>query len=206
MCVSGRIEEADELNARGHSFWLTRDYQKAEELLHSAIVIYELEESDLIAVPLHNLGNLYNDTKRPNQSLKALERSLVHFESLGRKDSMVDVLTSMSLCFLDLRKWDLMEKHIKQGLELMDTEDYSRIGDLEHNLALCYQRKLIFDDAEDLFWRSYRTFEKISDEYTRKNGMLASINELLDFYSHNGNKGSFDKVLQLKNELITSRG
>ena len=206
MCVSGRIEEADELNARGHSFWLTRDYQKAEELLHSAIVIYELEESDLIAVPLHNLGNLYNDTKRPNESLKALERSLVHFESLGRKDSMVDVLTSMSLCFLDLRKWDLMEKHIKQGLELMDTEDYSRIGDLEHNLALCYQRKLIFDDAEDLFWRSYRTFEKISDEYTRKNGMLASINELLDFYSHNGNKGSFDKVLQLKNELITSRG
>ena len=206
MCVSGRIEEADELNARGHSFWLTRDYQKAEELLHSAIVIYELEESDLIAVPLHNLGNLYNDTKRPNESLKALERSLVHFESLGRKDSMVDVLTSMSLCFLDLRKWDLMEKHLKQGLELMDTEDYSRIGDLEHNLALCYQRKLIFDDAEDLFWRSYRTFEKISDEYTRKNGMLASINELLDFYSHNGNKGSFDKVLQLKNELITSRG
>ena len=206
MCVSGRIEEADELNARGHSFWLTRDYQKAEELLHSAVVIYELEESDLIAVPLHNLGNLYNDTKRPNESLKALERSLVHFESLGRKDSMVDVLTSMSLCFLDLRKWDLMEKHIKQGLELMDTEDYSRIGDLEHNLALCYQRKLIFDDAEDLFWRSYRTFEKISDEYTRKNGMLASINELLDFYSHNGNKGSFDKVLQLKNELITSRG
>lgn len=206
MCVSGRIEEADELNARGHSFWLTRDYQKAEELLHSAIVIYELEESDLIAVPLHNLGNLYNDTKRPNESLKALERSLVHFESLGRKDSMVDVLTSMSLCFLDLRKWDLMEKHLKQGLELMDTEDYSRIGDLEHNLALCYQRKLIFDDAEDLFWRSYRTFEKISDEYTRKNGMLASINELLDFYSHNGDKGSFDKVLQLKNELITSRG
>ena len=206
MCVSGKLEEADELNTQGHSFWLTRDYRKAEELLHSAIVIYELEESDLIAVPLHNLGNLYNDTKRPNESLKALERSLVHFESLGRKDSMVDVLTSMSLCFLDLRKWDLMEKHLKQGLELLDMEDYGRIGDLEHNLALCYQRKLIFDDAEDLFWRSYRTFEKISDEYTRKNGMLASINELLDFYSHNGNEGSFDKVLQLKNELITSRG
>ena len=204
--MSVKLEEADKLNTQGHDFWLAGEYQKAEELLHSAVVIFESENSDLIAKPLHNLGNLYHDTKRPNESLKALERSLVHFESLGRKDSMVDVLTSMSLCFLDSRKWDLMEKHLKQGLELVDTKDYSRIGDLEHNLALCYQRKFIFDDAEDLFWRSYRTFEKISDEYTRKNGMLASINELLEFYDHNSDENSFDEVLQLKDDLITSRG
>ena len=199
--MADKIEEADELNSQGHNLWLAGHYQQAEQILESAILIYETENSDRVAQSLHNLGNLYRDTKRPEASLEILERSLAHFKILKRNESIVDVWTSMSLACLDLRQFEKMEKYLLQGLELVDSDDFSRIGDLEHNLALCYQRRFLFEDAENLFWRSYRTYEKISDEYVRKDSMLASINELLEFYDHHGNEDKFDDVLELKDEL-----
>ena len=199
--MTQRLEEAHELNSLGHNLWLARNYQEAEETLESAVLIYESENSDWVAAPLHNLGNLYRDTKRPEASLEILERSLKCFKKMERNQSVVDVLTSMSLACLDLRQFENMEKYLIEGLEVVDSEDFSRIGDLEHNLALCYQRRFLFDDAEDLFWRSYSSYEKILDEYVRKESMLATINELLEFYDHHGNEDKFDEVLELKDEL-----
>ena len=199
--MTEKIEEAHELNSLGHNLWLARNYQEAEETLESAVLIYESENSDWVAAPLHNLGNLYRDTKRPEASLEILERSLKCFKKMERNQSVVDVLTSMSLACLDLRQFENMEKYLREGLEVVDSEDFSRIGDLEHNLALCYQRRFLFDDAEDLFWRSYSSYEKILDEYVRKESMLATINELLEFYDHHGNEDKFDEVLELKDEL-----
>lgn len=199
--MTKKIEEAHELNSLGHNLWLARNYQESEETLESAVLIFESENSDWVAAPLHNLGNLYRDTKRPEASLEILERSLKCFKKMERNQSVVDVLTSMSLACLDLRQFENMEKYLIEGLEVVDSEDFSRIGDLEHNLALCYQRRFLFDDAEDLFWRSYRSYEKILDEYVRKESMLATINELLEFYDHHGNEDKFDEVLELKDEL-----
>ena len=199
--MTDKIEEAAELNNLGHNLWLARNYQEAEETLQSAVSMLESENSDLVASPLHNLGNLFRDTKRPEASLEILERSLKCFKKMERNESVVDVLTSMSLACLDLRQFENMERYLMEGLEVVDSEDFSRIGDLEHNLALCYQRRFLFDDAEDLFWRSYSSYEKILDEYVRKDSMLATINELLEFYDHHGNEDKFDEVLELKDEL-----
>lgn len=199
--MTEKIEEAWELNDSGNKLLRAGKHQEGEEKLQSAVSIFESENSDWVAAPLFGLGNLYRHTNRHEASLEILERCLECFKKIERNDFAVDVLNSMSLVCYDLRQFDNMEKYLTEGLELVESEDFSRIGDLEHNLALSYQRRFLFDDAEDLFWRSYRSYEKILDEYVRKENILATINELLEFYDHHGNEDKFHEVLELKDEL-----
>ncbi len=178
--VLASFRKAEQLQKEGRLVEATAEYERTVALTRAAAG----EGHSLLALPLHNLGALYQRTGQYAKAEPVLLRSLQIYEST-RGPEHPDVafcLNTLGTLYRSTGQYPKAEAALQRSLRITETrlaKDHPDVASSLYNLAELYQDLGRYTDAEPLYRRSLQIWEtKLGKDHLRVGYCLYGLSTL----------------------------